>query len=142
MRSVVCALLVAAALTAGCSGNSTTTTAPTVSGSLTEVFVGSLAVNDANFYSFTVSSTGTTSVMLASVTSGVPGPAADLAVGVGIGVPAGIGCPVTVTTAVNIGPALTAQIATTLSPGIYCVNISDIGNLRAPVNFAIRIIHT
>ena len=140
MRSVVFALLVVASLGAGCTGSSSTTTAPTVSGTLTEVFVGSLDVNGAGFYSFTVSSTGTTSVMLASLTQATPGPVADLAVSLGVGVPAGIGCPVT--TAVSVGPALTSQIATTLTPGIYCVNIADIGNLRAAVNFAIRIVHT
>jgi len=140
MRSVVCVLLVAAALSAGCSGSSASTTTPTVSGSLTEVFTGSLAVNGSGFYSFTVSSTGTTSVMLASITTAVPGPAVNLAVSLGVGVPAGIGCPVT--TAVTVGPALTSQIAITLDPGIYCVNIADIGNLPVPVNFAIRIVHT
>ena len=52
--------------------------------------------------------------MLASITQATPGPVADLAVSLGVGVPAGTGCPVT--TAVSVGPALTSQIATTLTP--------------------------
>jgi hypothetical protein len=140
MRSVVFALLVAASLSAGCSGSSTTTPSTVVSGTLTEVFAGSVDVNGAAFYSFTVTTNGTATVMLASVTTATPGPAADIGMSLGIGVPAGTGCPVT--TSVTVGPALTSQIATTLAPGIYCVNIADAGNLRAPVNFAIRIVHT
>ena len=140
MRSVVFALLVVAALSAGCNSNNSTTTPTTViTGTLTEVFVGSVDVNGSAFYSFTVSSSGTVSVMLASVTTGTPGPAADIGMSLGVGVPAGTGCPVT--TSVTVGPALTSQIATALTPGIYCVNIADVGNLRAPVNFAIRIVH-
>jgi hypothetical protein len=139
MRSVVFPLLVAASLcAAGCSGSSTSPTT-TVSGTVTEVFAGTLSVGGSSFYSFTVSSTGTASVTLASITTGVPGPAANIAVNMGLGVPAGIGCPVT--TSVTVGPALTAQIAQILDPGIYCVNIADVGNLTAAVNFAIRILH-
>jgi hypothetical protein len=139
MRSAVLAVLVAASL-AGCGGDSNTTPTVTVSGNVTEVFVGTLDVNSSSFYSFTVASNGTTSVTLASITVGVPGPAADLAVSMGVGVPAGTGCPVT--TSVTAGPALTAQLATALTPGIYCVNIADIGHLRSSVRFAIRIVHT
>jgi hypothetical protein len=137
MTRVVFLFLVAASVP-GCSNNSTTS--PTLSGTVTETFVGTLDVNGASFYSFTVSTSGTTSVTLASITTGVPGPAANLPVNVGIGVPAGTGCPVT--TSLDISPALIAQVTSTLTPGIYCVNIADIGNLASSVNFAIRITHT
>jgi len=141
MRRVVLALLVAASLSAGCNNNPTTTSPSNfVVGPTTEVFTGSVDVNGSAFYSFTVVTSGTTSVMLASITTGTPGPAADIGMSLGIGVPAGTGCPVT--TSVMVGPALTSQIASALTPGIYCVNIADVGNLRAQVNFAIRIVHS
>ena len=140
MRNAVFALLLLASLGVGCR-NSPGTTSPstTTTGPATETFTGSLDVNGSSFYSFSVASLGTVSVMLASITMGNPGPAAAIPVSLGLGVPAGIGCGVT--TAVTVAPALTSQIASSLPAGIYCVNIADIGNMRAPINFAIRIVH-
>jgi hypothetical protein len=77
--------------------------------------------------------------MLASLTLANTGPTLSVPVNLGLGVPAGIGCGVT--QSVTVGPALTPQIAVTLDPGIYCVNIQDAGNLTSQVNFAIRIAH-
>lgn len=36
---------------------------------------------------------------------------------------------------------LTAQLTATVNPDVYCVNISDIGNLAGPMHFTIRIAH-
>jgi len=142
MRNAVFAFafLLLTSLGAGCGNDSSTPTTPSTSTApTTEVFTGSLDVKGSSFYSFSVLSTGTVSVMLASITLGSPSAAAAIPVSLGVGVPAGLGCGVT--TAVTVAPALTSQIANSLTAGIYCVNIADIGNLTAPVNFAIRIVH-
>lgn len=127
-------------LTAGCGGSSpvaaTTTTQPTLT---TEFFTGSLPVESSSFYSFTVTGTGSVNVTLASLTLSRFSPALAIQVGLGVGTPAGTGC--SLSDSLDTAPALTAQLTASLSPGIYCVDISDIGNLAEPVNFAIRIIH-
>jgi hypothetical protein len=66
--------------------------------------------------------------MLASITTGTPGPAADIGMNIARR-PSGTGCPVT--TSVTVGPALTSRIASALLRH-HCVNIADVGNLRAP----------
>ena len=68
-----------------------------------------------------------------------PGPAVSIPVKLGLGVPAGIGCGLT--QSVTVPPALTPQIGVTLAPGIFCASIEDVGNLKSPVSFAIRIVH-
>ena len=141
MKAVASAVLLSAVLAAGCSNNPTTTTTPTstTSTNFTEVFTGSLAVKDSSFYSFTVLQKSNVYLMLASMTVAPPGPAVSIPVKLGLGVPAGIGCGLT--QSAIVAPALTAQIGVTLDPGIYCVNIEDVGNLTFPVAFAIRIVH-
>ena len=68
--------------------------------------------------------------------SGVPGP---VWLGLGLGTPSGEDCATSST--VNTPPTTTAQITGTYSPGIYCVKVSDIGNLFAPATFNVTIAH-
>ena len=89
------------------------------------------------FYSFTVASTGTVSVTLASLTAGSVGAASPAVVRVSLGVPLGTGC--SVTNFVDTAAGLTTQLTTPVTPDVYCVNISDIGQLTGPLNFTIRI---
>ena len=143
--------LLLAVMTASCSSNpaapatttttTTTPTTPTPSAATpeTEVFIGTLAVKDSSFFSFNVLGSSNVLVTLASMTTGTPGPAVSIPVSLGLGVPSGIGCGLT--QSVIVPPALTPQIAVTLDPGIFCVSIQDVGNLKVPVNFAIRIVH-
>lgn len=120
-----------------------TTTAPDFDNSqivplvfTTQTFAGSLPVNGSLFYSIVVSQQGPVSLMLAAVQT--PGGAAlTTPVGIGVGVPAGTGCPRTHSQ--TTPPGLAAQMTVTLNPGTYCAAVYDVGNLSGTVNFAMRI---
>ncbi len=133
-------LLVFGLLTAACSnsGNSSTTT-PTATGPSTEIFAGTLPIQGSGFFSFTVGTTGQVSITLASLTTIKPGPALSSVMGLGVGSPLGTDC--SMTNSVTTAPALAAQLVNSLTPAIYCTRIYDLGNLTAPVNFTIRIVH-
>ena len=142
-RAGVFAIALAMALT-GCGGsdNSTTTAAPTVvTGPSTELFEGKLDLRGSAFYSFSVQATGDTTVMLASVTtSTTPGTSTGVVLGLGVGSPLGTDC--NLTKSVLAFGALQSPLVANLTPGIYCIRVSDVGNLTVPVNFAVRIVHT
>jgi hypothetical protein len=129
------------ALTAAtCGGNSTTSPSPATtiaSPTVTETFAGTLPVSGARFYSFVVSENGTVNVTLVSV-SGTD-VASTVTLGLAIGTPSGTGC--SGGTVTNAAPGTDPQVTGTYSPGRYCVNVSDAGNLAAPAAFAVTIAH-
>ena len=117
--------------------NSTPTTptqtpaAPTA----TEHYAGTLTVGSSGFYSFSVSQYGTVNVTLGRVT-GVDDPAVML--GLALGVPTGFGCSGNgITTSAGSDP----QITNLFAPGVYCVRLSDVGNLTGPAQFDVTIAH-
>ena len=127
----------------GCGGSDlgSTTTPILDAGPTTALFEGQLAVGGSAFYSFTVSTTGNTNVMLASVTTTTsPGSESSVILGLALGTPLGTDC--TITSALPASAALQSPLVGNLTPGIYCARVYDIGNLRLPVRFAIRIVHT
>ncbi len=140
MRQIL-TILATALLCAACGGDSSTSpSTPTTLTRTTEYFRANLEVQGSQFYSFTVSASGTTDVTLLSLRpAGAPTPALTTAVGLGVGTPAGTGCALTV--AATVQPALSTQLSSTTTPTIYCVNIADIGNLQDTVNFTVRIVH-
>jgi hypothetical protein len=137
MKATVLAIILAAAATAACSKDSTSTTAPSISS--IETFSGLMALQGSNFYSFTVSVTSTVDVTLASLMAKSPGPASNTVVSLGLGNPVGTGC--SLITSVNTAPGLKAALTSAVTPDVYCVQIQDIGNLTVPLNFTIRITH-
>jgi hypothetical protein len=139
MKSSVLALLIMASVSMACGGNSSTTPATTASSSGSfNTFSSLLDVQGSIFYSFTVTTAGTVSLSLASLSAAnTAGPASTSVVRLGLGVPLGTGC--SVTSSVDTTAGLTTQLTVPVSPDIYCVNISDIGNLTTPMNFTIRI---
>ena len=136
------ALATLAVVTSACSaGGPAAVTAPTATGPAAELFEGPLLPGGSAFYSFTVTATGLTNVMLASVTTSTsPGTSSTVVLGLAIGTPIGSDC--TITNALPTAAGLTSQIVNSLTPGTYCARVYDIGNLKVPVNFAIRIVHT
>jgi hypothetical protein len=101
-----------------------------------EAFNGTLAVGGSSFYSFTVTTTGNVSLLLHQLTeAGAPSTAI---VTMGLGVPRATDC--TATSVVGITAGGSPQLATSVTPAVYCARISDPGNLTAPVTFAINII--
>jgi hypothetical protein len=135
----IAVLVLVGLLTAAC-GNDDNATAPSEPvGPQTEVFSGTLPVQGSSFYSFTVTTSGQVSITLASLVATQPGPALNAVLDLGVGTPLGTDC--SVTNGVPAAPGLTAQLVNTLTPAIYCTRLSDPGNLAAPVNFTVRIVH-
>jgi len=137
------ALLVGTAFaTAGCNDTptsptttDTTTTTTIASPTFTEEFLGTVPVSGSAFYSFSVTTYGTVTATLTSVSgSFVP---ATVTLGLGLGVPSGETC--AVTSSINTAKGATAQLSTTYQPGVYCVMVSDVGNLFAAANVAVTI---
>jgi len=136
--AIVLALAVSAC---GGSSNNTSTAPSVISTPQPQLFEGKLDVGGSAFFSFTVSATGDADVMLASVTtSTTPGTSSNVVLGLGLGTPLGTDC--SVTTSMPAFAALQSPLVSNLTAGIYCVRVYDIGNLRGPVNFAVRIVHT
>ena len=132
-------LCVIGVLTVACGSdnNPSTPTTPVLPSS--EVFTGTLAVKGSSFYSFTLAASGNVSITLASLVPKAPGPAVSAVMGLGVGTPDGTDC--AITNSVTTAPGLSAQLVNSLTPATYCTKIYDLGELTAPVDFAVRIIH-
>ena len=142
LRKVAAVALALSVSACGGSSDNASTTAPTLTATpQAALFEGTLDVGGFSFYSFTVDTTGDVDVMLASVTTTAsPGSESDVVLGLAVGQPAGTDC--TVTKSLLARAALQSPLVANVTPGIYCVRVYDIGNLRSKVNFAIRIVHT
>jgi hypothetical protein len=130
--------------TASCSKETATSPSSTDSSSpsspVTERFDGIIDLRDSAFYAFTVNQNGgTVSIDFASLSPlNRPG-LLSVTMEIGYGVPAGEGCDLR--RVMQVAPALTSQLTETLTAGIYCVSIVDIGAMTEAANFAIRISH-
>jgi hypothetical protein len=143
MRAIV-PLLVAAALTGGtiacgAAGTPVSPSAIEEASLVHDLFSGTLPRGGLRSFAFTAPSSSAVSAMLASLATSASPSAADLRVGLGLGVPQGTGC--AIRESLVTGPALTAQLRGLVPPGIHCVAIYDTGTLTEPVSFAIRITH-
>lgn len=137
MRGLRMAICVAALATTACSQDAESPTSPTATTAATILFSGTLQPRSTRFYSYTTTSQGEVSAMLASLErNGVPMPDA---LELGLGIPAGTGCAVDNPQATTT--ALVPQLRQVASAGTYCVRISDTNGLPAPMNFTIRVIH-
>jgi hypothetical protein len=111
----------------------TTTSAPAIT---TETFSGTLGVGATTFYPFTVAQTGTVTATLFSIGgTGVP---STVQVRLGIGTTDDVGCSATAMQIVN---TTSAVVTSSESPGNYCVNVTDVGNLFAPADFTVILSH-
>jgi hypothetical protein len=137
-RAIVCAVALAATLSAAC-GDDTTSPTPTTPTIATETYTGTMTTGGSGFYSFSVTTPGTAMVTFGSLTNASTGRPLDVAMVIGIGIPAGEGC--NVTSSVTALPALTTQLSGNVTTGIYCVQFSDVGNLTVPAIFGVRIVH-
>jgi hypothetical protein len=118
--------------------SSTTTTTTPAAPTVSESFTGTLPVKGFEFFSFNIAANGTVNVTLNSVSGDMVPSTVQL--GLGIGQPSGVDC----STTTNVTAGVTAaapQVAGTFGPGLFCVRVSDVGNLFAPANFNITIAH-
>jgi len=113
-------------------------TAPSaVAPTSTETFAGTLAVGGAQFYSFSVGQYGTVNITLASLDGSST---STIQVSLGMGQPAAAVC-TTSSGAVTTAPGTTPQLTNSFDPGVYCAQVSDVGNLSAPTKFVVTIAH-
>ena len=130
---------------AGC-GDDTPTSPSSTPVNGTERFDAIINVRDSKFYPFSVGSSGTTTINLASL-SPVDRPgavSATMEIGWGKAIKDENGTVVSCDLArvIQTTPALAAQLSDTLTPASdYCANIADVGGLRESVNFSMRISH-
>ena len=126
------ALLLAAAVTAvACDDLTTAPTPPATTISLQ--FSSQLMAGGMVWRSFTVSSGGTVSVLFTSLL-----PESDAVVSLGLGTFDGGACAVTSTATAKSG-STDAVLTTTLTPGNYCVRISDPGVLTKTNDFSVTV---
>lgn len=139
-----CILLASTFAVAACGDNDsptspTTTDATTIAEiaapAFTEEFIGTIQVSGSAFYSFSVTTNGTVTATLTSVSGAFVPPTVTL--GLGLGVPSGETC--AVTSSINTAKGSAAQLSATFPPGVYCVMVSDVGNLFAAATFAVTI---
>lgn len=133
LRGSVFPWLVIALFAAACGDdNSTPTTPSTPSTPTSENWSSVVAPGGQSSRSFTVNSSGTIAVTLT---------AADATLGLGVGLPrtSGGGCRLGVS--VNASAGSSPQISTPADAGQYCVQVYDLGTLRDPVGFSLKIDH-
>jgi hypothetical protein len=133
-------------LCAACGGDTPASPSSTTPTNAVERFDDIISAKESKFYRFSVGSSGTTTINLASL-SPVDRPGvitATLEIGWGKTVKDDdgnvVGC--NLAKVLQTAPALTAQLTDTLTPAAdYCANLADVGGLREPANFSIRISH-
>lgn len=139
--SAVFALSVCLLAAGACDSTPTTPTptGPTIT-SATQVFFGTLVPGGSPMHSFSTPSTQSMHVTLGSLTneSGLPlGSTVTLKLGIESQATAGV-CNALVS--VPAAAALKSQIAVLLSPGQYCVSITDTAGIPVGANYAVRLI--
>jgi hypothetical protein len=142
-RAALLAVLVAFCF--GC-GDDTPTSPSSTPTNATERFDDIINVREAKFFPFSVGSSGTVTINLASLSPvnrpGVVNATMEIGWGKAIKDDSGtvIGCDLARVTQTT--PALAAQLSDTLTAASdYCANIADVGGLRESVNFSMRISH-
>lgn len=134
-------ILVATLASPAC-GDKASTTAPSTDAPArsNEIFSGRLEVGGSQFYSFQVVNSGTTDVTLTGLhPPGVATTNVSVVVGLGLGTPGGTDC--ALSSALTTSPGLIRQITATTNVSIYCVKVADIGNLRSPLDYTVRVVH-
>ena len=148
MRLPVLVLAIATVSASACGGDTPTSpsTTPTTPTTVTERFDAIIDVKGSNFFAFSASQGGTVSINLASLSPlNRPGLlVVPMEIGYGTTVLDSdnnvVGCDLRTT--IQATPALTAQMSESVTAAAnYCANIADVGGLREPANFSIRITH-
>ena len=140
---VLLALVIVAGLFAGaCDSSSSdqTLTAPTAPPDKTDTFTGTLEVGGTHDHTFTVTKTGEVDITLTSISgAGVP---STVFVGLFVGTPSGDVCTLIQGFGGSVQANLTTpQITGNANAGSFCVEIKDVGNLAASVDYSITVAH-
>jgi hypothetical protein len=138
-------LAVVMSFCAGC-GDDTPTSPSSTPVNATDRFDAIINVRESKFYPFSVGSSGTTTINLASLSPidrpGVVNATMEIGWGKAIKDENGTVVSCDLARVIQTTPALAAQLSDTLTPASdYCANIADVGGLRESVNFSMRISH-
>jgi hypothetical protein len=140
MRSVSVAVIVAlCVLAAACDEGDPGIVQPTVHpATVTDTFTGNVAQNSADSHAFVITLSGKIAITLTAV-----GPLSTAEVSVGIGIPTGLACSLTLGdgTTVTTTAGSTPQISGTVLPGTFCVVVFDVGRLTDPVDYTVTVAH-
>src|SRR4026208_1214782 len=135
-------LAVVVSFCAGC-GDDTPTSPPPTPANATERFDAIINVRESKFYPFSVGSSGTTTINLASLSPldrpRVVSATMEIGGGKAIKDDSGtvVGCDLARVTQTT--PGLAAQLSDTLTPATdYCANIADVGGVRGAGEFLMR----
>ncbi len=137
-RSVVPMLLAATILTtsAACGSTSSSSTPITPGNPVTETFAGSINVNGAATYPFTIATPGNVTANLAAV-----GPDATTLIGISIGTWSGTTCSVGSGLFQDKAPQGATIVATVSAPGTLCLRVYDSGTLTDVTTYSVNITH-
>jgi len=143
-RLTVLGLILSFCSSAGCifGDPATAPTNYTIVSPVTELFQDTLAVQGNKAFAFIVGNPDPLRVTLASVTSTSNGAAVTASLRLTVGLWDTTAATCTQTFATTTSAALVAQYLQVVTAGTYCVVVADPGTLTAPVNFAVRIIHS
>ena len=136
------ATAVLAAFTVSCGtddGDTATVTSPTGVTFVTESFSNVIVSGGSRFYSFDVETEGPVTVTLASIVNADSGLPLGRPLRIGVGRPAGTGCPVSVSALVQA--SLATQLTHIAPVGISCVEVADTAGLPGPIRFTLRFTH-
>ena len=121
----------------GTTGDPVVPTAPSVSpATVTETFTGTVLTQSSDAHNFIVQVTSPLAVTLTVVTPNVP-------VGMGIGVPSGLSCSLTLGTGSSLitQASANAQLKGTAIPGTFCVVVYDAGDVMESVEYTVTVHH-
>jgi ABC-type Fe3+-hydroxamate transport system substrate-binding protein len=135
-KRLVFALLSVALITAGCGGNSSTTTptTPTTPTSTTETFEGTITVNGAITHPFVVTAPSTVTATMGTVSTGT-----DTVIGLALGTWNGEFCQIVLANDAAGEGKFVIGLAQTA--GNFCVRVYDSGKLTAPATYSVTVIH-
>src|SRR5262245_19352806 len=140
MKSVSVAVVVAlCVLATACDEGTPGIVQPTVNpATITDTFTGNVAPNSADSHAFVITLSGKIAVTLTAV-----GPPSTAEVSIGLGIPTGLACSLTLgdATTVTTTAGSTPQICGTILPGTFCVVVYDVGRLTDPVDYTVTVAH-
>jgi hypothetical protein len=125
-----------AGLLASCGGGSTPTTPSATPTTVTDVFSGTLAAGGSTFFPFTVTTQGTITATLTTLS-----PQTSITMGFGIGQPSSGSCAL-ISGAYTESEKVAQALSGTIAAGSYCVVLYDIGNIQGSDDFVITVVHS
>jgi hypothetical protein len=137
MRTIVPVALVLALMGTGCD-NSGSDTAPTPAApQTTDMFSGSVDPGGLAYHPFTVTRQGEVDITLTTA-----GPPPTITMGLGVGIPSGTTCQLSISGgSVQAQAGTMPQLVGTAAAGDLCVAVYDIGNQSAAVNYTVTVAH-